>query len=539
MSFSRPWHRLLRRNPVLARELRLGLRTGRLLFLLVATPLLIAMLMLGLIVLLKATRSPGGAGSVAFQIFFSLAYFVVALVAPTLAALDFASERDSRTWDCLIMTPLDLRSIARGKFWANAAAMSTLVAMMAPLALLCPLLGGATMTEVGFALMLLVLVAAVSVAFGCAVGAFSRGAGSAILASLGSSLLAAPLLYVGAGIGLSFLAHGTWPRVPRWLPVWLPLAYARAPVNGFYVILLLVVPCAITLLALWFFYQLTLAGLRDEADDRATGLKCWYLASLPIVAAIAAIPGTMTRGSARLGAWLIGLGGLFFFLIFAAFVLAGDAWEPSPRVVHRWEQRKSLWLPRVLGPGLVQTSMLLLVSGLLTTAMYSLIGAAALSYSAVRGLPPAPAVSLLLCGEAWGAFFVFLVGFLLWARARSGSTNIARVLSLLVSGVALAAPWIVYVAANYGGDRRAYDVLLLASPSPLYALAVVNAILRGEPHLAMVSTIACSLGWVLFGMVLLGLGARRATHIVAVRRSARANLEANVFAELGRAPSHG
>jgi hypothetical protein len=349
------------------------------------------------------------------------------------------------------------------------------------------------------------------------------------MASLGGWAVAAPLLYASAGIGLSVLAHGTWPSVPPNTPVWLPLAFARAPWNGMYLLLLFAVPFAIATLLLWFCYVVALAGLRTEVEDRATGLKCWYLAALPLMILTAAIPGLMTRGAARLGAWLGGLGGLFLFLLFATFAVAGDAWEPSPRVELQWERRKAGWLTRMLGPGLVQTMMLVLVSGLLSTAMFSLVGAAALSSPGSRGLPAPPAVALLLCGETWGAFYTFLVGFLLWARARSDSSRSARVVSLLVGALAATAPFIVLAGARFGGGSRSHDLLLLASASPLYALVVVRAILEGEPHLAMVTSLACSLGWVLLGVTLFAFGARRATRIVAVHR--RARLESSLYPE--------
>jgi ABC-type transport system involved in cytochrome c biogenesis permease component len=532
MTFPPWWLALLRTNPVLARELRQELRAGRALLLLFGVTVALAVLMLGITGLFKANRTLVDIGPVAFQVFFSLAYFAVSLLSPTLAAFAFSSERDGRTWEALITTPLELRAIARGKFWASAITVAALLAMITPLSLLCLVLGGVSLMEIAVALFLLGLVAANGVAFGAAVGAWARGTGTAGLASLGTALLAAPLLYFGAGIGMSFLAHGTWPGVPQGIPVWLPYAYTRAQFDGSYLLLLVVLPPVITTFSLWFFYEVTVAGLSDESDDRITGLKHWYLTALPFVAALSAIPGYMTRGTPQLLAWLAGLGGLLLFLGFAALILVGDAWEASTRVEHRWEQRKAAWLTRMLGPGLVQTSMLLLVSGLLATALFSLIGAAVVSYRAARGLPPPPAVALLLCSESWAAFFVFLVGFLLWARARSGSASAARVLSLVVAGFVLAAPWIVFVAAHYGGDKHGFDILLLASPSPLYALAVVRAILRGQPHLAVVSAIACSLGWVLMGVTLFGLGARRATRIVAVRRHARRALATQLSAEL-------
>src|SRR5262249_56975829 len=109
---------------------------------------------------------------------------------------------------------------------------------------------------------------------------------------------------------------------------------------------------------------------------------------------------------------------------------------------------KAGWLARMLGAGLVQTMMLVLVSGLLSTAMFSLVGAAALSTPGTRGLPAPPAVALLLCGEAWGAFYAFLVGFLLWARARSESARSARIVSLVAAAVAATAPFLAVAGAH-------------------------------------------------------------------------------------------
>jgi hypothetical protein len=121
------------------------------------------------------------------------------------------------------------------------------------------------------------------------------------------------------------------------------------------------------------------------------------------------------------------------------------------------------------------------------------------------------------------------VGFLLWALARSDSARSARVVSIFVAAAAATAPFLVLAGARLGVGGRAHDLLLLASASPLYALVVVRSILEGEPHLAMVTSIACSLGWVLLGVVLFAFGARRATRIVAVRR--RARLEASLYPE--------
>jgi hypothetical protein len=284
-------------------------------------------------------------------------------------------------------------------------------------------------------------------------------------------------------------------------------------------------------LALWFFHELTVARLSTNTDDRSSGLKRWFLVAAPIMTGVASVPGFMTRGSSRLYAWIGGLGGLFLFLVFSAFVFAGDALAVSRRVEFGWQKRNAGWATRVLGPGLVQTFMLVLVTSLLTLALYALGGAALLSKDAPHGEAPAASIALLTCGEYWSAFFVFLVGFLVWARVRADSAGGARILTTMVGAVALAAPWIAFLAFGLTAARQLHDSMVIAAPSPLYALAMVGAIEAGEPHVALTSGLGCSLGWIAMGLVLFGLGARRATRLVAERRTEHANLEARIAHE--------
>jgi hypothetical protein len=175
--------------------------------------------------------------------------------------------------------------------------------------------------------------------------------------------------------------------------------------------------------------------------------------------------------------------------------------------------------------------MLVLVLGLLSLAVYALGGAAFLAKGAPRGAPPADSIALLVCGEYWSAFYAFLVGFLVWARVRAQSASGARILTIMMSAVALAVPWIAFVAFGFTGAKRLHDTMVVAAPSPLYSLVMVNAIESGEPHVAMTSGLACSLGWIAMGLSLFGLGARRATRLVAETRTARANLEARIAHE--------
>jgi len=536
LSFGPTSQKLLLKSPIFARELRQAFRTGRIIVLLLILAVLVGLFVLGIASALGMGRASIPAGPILFQILFSLAYFIVCIVGPAVAAIDVASERDGHTWDALVLSGLDVRTITRGKFWTAITAIGAFLLMIAPASILCFLLGGVGIGELVIAFLLLAVIAAISVAYGLSVGAWANGVGAATLLTLVSALLAAPFLYFGVGVGVSFLAHATWPDVPSGAPVWLPLAYVRASFDGWYLVLLIVLPVAVTGLALWFLYELTVLRLTSESDDRATGLKRWYVTALPVVGCIAMVPGIMTRGSMRLTALLGGLGGLFTFLVFCAFVLAGDALAPSRRVEFRWHRLQAGWHTRVLGPGLVQTSMLLLVTSLLAMGLFALVGAGILSRGIPSGLPPPSAIGLLTCGEYWSAFLVFIVGFLVWSRVRSDSVSGARILALVVAAIALAAPWIAFLVFGYAGSKRVQDALLIAAPSPLYVFAMLSAIDKGEPHLALTSGIACSLGWISMGLALFGLGARRATKIVAERRTLRASLESRMAGETTHLP---
>jgi len=532
MSFGPSWQRWLWRSPLLVRELRQAIRTGRTIVVLLVLAVLMGLVIVSIAGALGMGKAPVNLGPVLFQVFFSLAFFVVLVVGPSMAAVGVASEKDGRTWEALVLAGMDGRAVARGKFFTAATAVGVFLCMIAPASLLCIVLGGVTIVELAIAFVLLTLIAIIGVGFGIAVGAWAGSTGSATLTALGTALLGAPALYFGVGLGTSFLAHATWPEIPSAMPVWLPLAYTRAHFDGLYVLLLLALPLTLTSLTLWFFYELAVRLLSPRSDDRISGIKRWYLVSLPIVTMMAAIPGLMTRGVGSTTAWIAGLSALFAFATFGAFILAGDALSPSARVQFRWRRDGATWATRGLGPGLVQTCTLQLVTALTAMALFALAGAALLSRGVFPGLPPVPAVSLLICTEEWSAFLLFVVGFLLWSRVRSESVGAARLLTAMVSVVALAAPWAFFVVLTLPASKHGFDAMLLAAPSPLYSLAMIRAVEKGEPHLPLTAGLGCSLGWAALGLTLFAFGARRATKAVAVRRTGEADLAARIAEEI-------
>jgi hypothetical protein len=102
----------------------------------------------------------------------------------------------------------------------------------------------------------------------------------------------------------------------------------------------------------------------------------------------------------------------------------------------------------------------------------------------------------------------------------------------MVALIAIAAPWAFFVVLAYPATKHGFDAMLLAAPSPLYGLAMIRAIEKGEPHMALTAGLGCSLGWAALGLTLFGFGARRATKSIAARRTEEADLAARIAEEL-------
>ncbi|HNT00161.1 MAG TPA: ABC transporter permease, partial [Polyangiaceae bacterium] len=185
-------------NPIWIRELRQAARLGRTPIILMTITALVALLMTAIGGIMSVAASPSTIGITLFHTFFSLAFFVVTLLGPALAANSVASEREGRTWEAVILTGLPPKTIARGKFLSAFTNISMYIVMLAPVGALSFLFGGVTALEVVVAFFFLFLFALLGVAFGLAISSALASGRTAILLSL---LLAFPLTLV-AYLGL-------------------------------------------------------------------------------------------------------------------------------------------------------------------------------------------------------------------------------------------------------------------------------------------------------------------------------------------------
>ncbi|GIW87390.1 MAG: ABC transporter permease [Isosphaeraceae bacterium] len=152
---------MLRENPVLARELLVNLRSSRsFLFQLVYVALL------GVVVYAAwpieregLTQVSAGAAQSLFELFFYGQFVLIALVAPAFAAGSISGEKERKTYELLLSSPLQPSEILIGKLLSALTYLVLLILSSLPLMLLCFLLGGILLSEIVRAYLILVLAA--------------------------------------------------------------------------------------------------------------------------------------------------------------------------------------------------------------------------------------------------------------------------------------------------------------------------------------------------------------------------------------------
>jgi ABC-type transport system involved in multi-copper enzyme maturation permease subunit len=149
---------ILRDNPVLIRELLVNLRSNR-----AFTLQLLYVSFLGVVVYF-AWPSEGKLVSAdlaqrLFNMFFLGQFFLVALVAPTFAAGSIAGEKERKTYEMLLASPLRPSTILVGKLLSSLSYLVILIVSSLPLMMLCFLLGGISLAEIVRAYLVLVLAA--------------------------------------------------------------------------------------------------------------------------------------------------------------------------------------------------------------------------------------------------------------------------------------------------------------------------------------------------------------------------------------------
>ncbi len=513
-------------NPIWMREMRQALRLTQTPWVLLALTLTIALSLCAIGgVAASEHTSPARVGRGLFQAFFSISYLVVVVVGPSIAANGIAAEREGRTWEAVLLAGLDATQLTRGKFLAAYTTLALYIVTLAPVGALSFLFGGVTATEVVVAFGCLFAIAALAVAFGLAVSSLMANLRGALVATLALAVAVGPLLYLFFGLAGGQAAHTLWPAVERETPIWLPLALTRAELGAPYLMVLLLVPAALLLVPGRFLYTVTVANLTAETDDGSTGLKRWLVFSAPALLAVAVVPVVLTSahpGDAAIASECVA----FLVTLFVALLFAREPVGPSRRVRVRWERERASRLTRWLGPGLMRTSALVVLTSLASLGTLGIIS------SAVCEASPRTTVDQthVLITTSYGcAFLVFVVGLTTLLRARGLGVWATRVVVAAVIFLASAAPWVVaaILGALSGGDK---EWIAVAAPSPFYVFYMIDQV--SPFHDTAWSRVAVGFGaqalWVLLGVLALWRANVRCAALLAAEERAVARAEATL-----------
>ncbi len=172
-------------NPVLIRELLTNLRSPRAF---VLQTLYIAAL--GAIVYFAWPAGAEGLRRVdpsvartLFDIFFLGQFFLVALMAPAFAAGGISGEKERKTYELLLASPLRPSAILFGKLASALGYLVILIVSSLPLMILCYLLGGLLLSEIIQAYLVLILAAGTFGLLSTACSSFFRRTSSALVVS--------------------------------------------------------------------------------------------------------------------------------------------------------------------------------------------------------------------------------------------------------------------------------------------------------------------------------------------------------------------
>ncbi|NLF72286.1 MAG: ABC transporter permease, partial [Candidatus Anammoximicrobium sp.] len=141
---------VLLENPVLQRELLVNLRTLRAFVLLFFYQALLATLVYFAWpqdARLDLTSNPAAARNLV-DLFFVGQYVLAALMTPSFAAGAITGEKERKTYELLLATPLRPSAIVAGKLVASLAHLAVLVFSSLPIVMLCLPLGGVSFYEV-------------------------------------------------------------------------------------------------------------------------------------------------------------------------------------------------------------------------------------------------------------------------------------------------------------------------------------------------------------------------------------------------------
>lgn len=222
-------NRQLRPNPLVVRELRGGLRSGRRIALLTFCLAVVGLFFMGVYGITAAAVTTSGTGngfavgSTFFPFVVGVELFFVCVITPAQTAGAIVNERERQTYDVLLATPLTPWQIVVGKLVASLAYVFLLLVAALPIESLAFLMGGVDPAELVLASLLLLATLALFGSLGLWASAVFRGSRTATAfayALSGVLTLGLPVLALFASPLVGTLAQSS-PSLFQQPPPWL------------------------------------------------------------------------------------------------------------------------------------------------------------------------------------------------------------------------------------------------------------------------------------------------------------------------------
>lgn len=284
-------------NPILVRELRATFRTGLYIhFLWIVTALVAVIVIFGGAIVASSPVAPAQVGQTVFAIFFYGALCVIVLVAPAYASTAITTERESRTFESLILSGMTPNQIIWGKFAACFASIGLVLISLAPVVGVAFLFGGISPWHVLFGYAGLLVLTANAISFGLAISARIPSTRVAIIVALFIYVMAAffviPSFSVFAEPATS--AWGTSAMGGTW---WFTDALATRFFHWDTFACAVLIPLFVFGMPTWLFLASAVAALRPPAEDRSTPFKWWAIVLVLGCAVTAAVAVALTPTS--------------------------------------------------------------------------------------------------------------------------------------------------------------------------------------------------------------------------------------------------
>jgi len=337
-------------NPILLKELRATLRTPLFIrFLYLATGLVAIVVLMGSAAVSEGDTAPAEVGRSIFHLFFCTLVVVLLFAAPSQAASAFTLEKETRTWESLLLSGMSPTRVVMGKFFAIYGSILLVVIAVAPVIGVAFLFGGVSPVAVLVAFYWLLGCVAIAVSFGIAVSVRLDSTRASVAAT---TVIFVPLAMMWSGmiVALGELAREQW-GTPFDGPIWFGPAFAERTDEPDAWALLLGLPAFFFVMLTWLNLAGAIAGVDAPGVDRSSGLKRWSLFAAAGTAATVVGLGTMMADADDAGAVTVvfGMASLAFIFSLIALVFANEPPLPPRLGAPRNVLRKLLY--DTFGPG--------------------------------------------------------------------------------------------------------------------------------------------------------------------------------------------